>query len=528
MFWVSGDLYHPSMERREDRARTAGALAVRRAARGALENQVVETSSAPDLTVLAAPGAFLGRRAQAWRQKLVNLTLVLADVLLATLVWEVAFVLQSVWGRGQASGATVATVIPGIVAWVGIRALMGLYPGYGLDLVEELRRQTYAVLATMAIIATFTTVVQVGFLLSRMVLVLGFLGLLVFAPFARQWAKHALRKAGMWGKPVIVMGSGEHGVQLARLLKTEWGLGYCPIALIGGCLGARNVVETPGRKELEEAIEITARYGVDSITIAMPHTRREQVARLVDWSSLTFRHVIVIPNLDGVTNSAAIGRNFAGIFAVEIRHNLLIPSVRRAKRALDLVATVCGGLLVLPLIALLALLVWAESGGPVFYKAQRMGRDGNLFSCVKFRTMVRDAEAVLQKMLDENAAAREEYARYHKLREDPRVTRVGRFLRRTSLDELPQLWNVLRGEMSLVGPRPYLPRESKDIGATQSEILRVYPGITGPWQVSGRNHTSFEERVAIDARYVRNWSVWLDVVILARTVRTLLMDRGAY
>ena len=123
---------------------------------------------------------------------------------------------------------------------------------------------------------------------------------------------------------------------------------------------------------------------------------------------------------------------------------------------------------------------------------------------------------------------REEYLRYHKLRDDPRVTRVGRFLRKTSLDELPQLWNVLRGEMSLVGPRPYLPRESEEIGEAQEEVLRVPPGITGPWQVGGRSHASFEERVRMDAYYVYNWSVWLDLVLLARTVKALTLDRAAY
>jgi lipopolysaccharide/colanic/teichoic acid biosynthesis glycosyltransferase len=169
-----------------------------------------------------------------------------------------------------------------------------------------------------------------------------------------------------------------------------------------------------------------------------------------------------------------------------------------------------------------------ESGRPVFYSDKRMGRDGKLFSCVKFRTMVPDAEDLLQRMLAEDPEMREEYLKYHKLREDPRVTLVGRFLRKTSLDELPQLWNVLRGEMSLVGPRPYLPRESVDIGATQSEILRVTPGITGPWQVAGRNHTSFGERVGMDAWYVRDWSVWLDLVLLARTVQCLLVSRDAY
>jgi lipopolysaccharide/colanic/teichoic acid biosynthesis glycosyltransferase len=176
----------------------------------------------------------------------------------------------------------------------------------------------------------------------------------------------------------------------------------------------------------------------------------------------------------------------------------------------------------------LCLLAYRESRGQVFYKDQRMGRDGKLFSCIKFQTMVSEAEAVLQRLLAEDAAAREEYTRYHKLRRDPRVTRIGRYLRRTSLDELPQLWNVLRGEMSLVGPRPYLARESGDIGAAQEEILRVPPGITGPWQVAGRNQASFDERVRLDTYYVRNWSVWLDLVILARTVGSVFFSRGAF
>jgi lipopolysaccharide/colanic/teichoic acid biosynthesis glycosyltransferase len=142
--------------------------------------------------------------------------------------------------------------------------------------------------------------------------------------------------------------------------------------------------------------------------------------------------------------------------------------------------------------------------------------------------MVSNAETLLQRMLEQDIEFRKEYAKYHKLRNDPRVTRVGRFLRATSLDELPQVWNVLRGEMSLVGPRPYLPRESTEIGVTQSEILRVSPGITGPWQVSGRNHASFSERIQMDVHYVRDWSVWLDIVLLARTVKALLLDRAAY
>ncbi len=142
--------------------------------------------------------------------------------------------------------------------------------------------------------------------------------------------------------------------------------------------------------------------------------------------------------------------------------------------------------------------------------------------------MYADADFFLTGLLQTNPELRSEWERNQKLRSDPRVTPFGCFLRKTSLDELPQLWNVLRGEMSLVGPPPYLPRESEEIGFTQSEILRVPPGITGPWQVSGRSHTLFSERVRMDAHYVRDWSIWLDIVLLARTVKALLLDRAAY
>jgi Undecaprenyl-phosphate galactose phosphotransferase WbaP len=266
----------------------------------------------------------------------------------------------------------------------------------------------------------------------------------------------------------------------------------------------------------------------DTAIFAMPHARRSRLAKFVELASRNFRNVIVIPDLAGVTTSAVIARDLAGTFGVEIKHNLLDPWALRAKRMLDLALTVFGGILISPFFLALCLLVYLESRGQIFYKDQRMGRGGKSFSCIKFRTMVPDAEALLQRMLKENAEMREEYSKYHKLRRDPRVTGVGHFLRKTSLDELPQIWNVLRGEMSLVGPRPYLPRESGDIGTPQNEILRVPPGITGPWQVAGRNESFFSDRVRMDVHYVRNWSVWLDLVILARTAKSVLLSRGAF
>jgi Undecaprenyl-phosphate galactose phosphotransferase WbaP len=466
---------------------------------------------------------------QIWKQRLVAGTLVSSDVVLALVIWGLASVLQSAWGKGALSEVTVAVMVPLIAAWIGLRALLGLYPGYGLDAVEELRRHTYAVFATLAMVAVFA----VGFKveeLSRLQLVSFFLGLLILAPLTHYTVKRGLKKAGLWGKPVVVLSYRETGTNITTLLDQEWELGYNPIAVFNYRLGNS---ESPSdrvdhQRVLANVVEIARERAVDTAIFAMPLARREQLVKLVGLASISFEHVLVIPDLNGVTNSAVVARDLAGTFAVEIKYNLLNPWALRAKRAADLVATVIGGTLVVPLLVVLALLVYLESGGAVLYTDRRMGQNGNLFSCVKFCTMVPDAEASLQRILERDPRLREEYSTYHKLHDDPRVTTVGRFLRKTSLDELPQLWNVLRGEMSLVGPRPYLPRESKEIGIAQSEILRVPPGISGPWQVAGRNQAAFGERVQMDVHYVRDWSVWLDIVLLCRTVKTVLLGRGAY
>lgn len=470
-------------------------------------------------------------KAGRWRQRGVVASLILSDIFLASLVWSVAYVFQSIWGRGGLSEVAVAVVAPSVAVWIGLRLLLGLYPGYGLDTAERLRRHTYSVFATLAILAIFALALQIGGSLSRLLLMSAVVGLLLLAPLGQSFAKWGMQKIGLWGKPVVILGYKDTGIGVAQLLREEWGLGYIPIALFDYRLvPSEELLETAFYQEeaLEDAIDFARKWGVHDAIFAMPYIRREQLAALISRASISFRHILVIPNLSGITNSDATARNLAGTFAVEIRYNLLDPWALRAKRAFDLVATVAGSIFVAPLILVLTLLVYLDSRGPIFYKDCRMGRDGNPFACMKFRTMVPNAETLLQQVLDEDAKSREEYMMYHKLRNDPRVTLVGRFLRKTSLDELPQLWNVLRGEMSLVGPRPYLPRESEEIGPAQEEILRVPPGITGLWQASGRNHKSFYERVKMDEYYVRDWSIWLDIIILARTVKTVLLGKGAH
>jgi exopolysaccharide production protein ExoY len=180
-----------------------------------------------------------------------------------------------------------------------------------------------------------------------------------------------------------------------------------------------------------------------------------------------------------------------------------------------------------PLMLVVALLIWQRDGAPVLFAHYRVGRNGKLFRCLKFRTMLRNAEQVLGELLANDPKAREEWAREQKLANDPRITPVGHFLRKTSLDELPQLINVLRGEMSLVGPRPITVAELTKYGSVRWHYLCVRPGITGLWQVSGRNDVSYGERVALDRRYVESRSLWMDVAILVRTVKVVLARDGA-
>lgn len=493
---------------------------------------------------------FHTRRVQRRRQLWVVFVLMLSDLLFALLVWGVVDTLyyvwgadiapssaavarlEEVWGSGTISQINAINVLPSVAVWIIMRMALGLYPGYALTAAEKLRRQTYALAATVAMVATFALTFHVGILLARLPLAISFLALLFLAPLLRALVERQLIKDGAWGRTTVILGANEVGACVVRSLRKEPAIGLVPVAVFddrrtpeGGALEG-----VPYHGALQEARHVSRESGVDTAIIAMPQAYHDDFVEVINRGSSVFRNLIVVPNVTSgamIANSAVRGRDLGGILGLEVKHNLLDPWARRTKRILDLVLVVSGGFLILPVLLILALLVRLESQGTVFYADRRLGRKAKPFYCLKFRTMVPEAENILQRLLAEDDAARHEYSKYHKLRNDPRVTRVGRFLRKTSLDELPQIWNVLRGEMSLVGPRPYLPRETPNMFGAQ-EILRVRPGITGPWQVGGRNNTSFAERNEIDVHYIRDWSVWLDLVILARTVKIVALRAGAH
>jgi Undecaprenyl-phosphate galactose phosphotransferase WbaP len=272
---------------------------------------------------------------------------------------------------------------------------------------------------------------------------------------------------------------------------------------------------------------VAVQHGVYHAVVVPPESRPAAIASLFADYLYTIPNIFILSDL-AKTSGHWSPQQLDGLTGIQLQQNLMLPLPRMTKRLMDVVVALFGGLLLLPLLFYIAVAVKMSSRGPILYGHERFGKDGRRFKAWKFRSMFQDANVLLEQHLEAHPELMEEWEKDHKLRYDPRSTRIGRFIRKTSLDELPQLWNVLRGDMSLVGPRPIVAAEIEKYGQYYSLYTMVTPGITGLWQVSGRNNTTYEERVQLDSYYVRNWSPWLDMYLLIRTIRIVLFAEGAY
>ncbi|MDR5709089.1 MAG: exopolysaccharide biosynthesis polyprenyl glycosylphosphotransferase [Armatimonadota bacterium] len=393
------------------------------------------------------------------------------------------------------------------VAFLAALAYAGLYTRR-MPRWEEIRRCLGA--ATVGAVLAFA-LVSVGKFqedVSRPVLVLTWMGSLVTLPAARGLAKRALFSLGPWRCKTLVVGEVGAALAVASALNRDPSLGYEVVGIV---------------PDWREAPKAAASWGAREVVVLASGLGRSDVLRVVEALRPVAENVLLVPDLAEVP---VLSLEVLGLFedrAVLLRvpNTLLNPWNGLIKRAMDLALGSALALLAAPVVAAAAMAVKLDSSGPAFHVEPRIGRGGRRFPCFKLRTMYVDAPARLEAHLATDPEAQEEWERYRKLRShDPRVTRVGRFLRRWSLDELPQLWNVLRGEMSLVGPRPYLPEEMALLSA--DGMLDVSPGMTGLWQVSGRNALDFRTRQLLDRWYVGNWSPWLDLFILLRTPPAIL------
>ena len=399
-------------------------------------------------------------------------------------------------------------------------------------ILETVRQIFYAVLYALITCILALYFMQASVLASRLYVVL--FG--VFALFNVYAARYALLKflkvTNTFMKTVILIGAGKTAEQVLRSFEEDLGYRYKVI----GILDDNPVSQTLPQKfllmgTLDNAAEIVRDSGVKTVIVTVPGMEKEKLQVLLEHIQPYVRDIIFVPDLIGVPlyNVEAQTLFNEQIMMLSLRNNLARRRNRAFKRLFDIFV---GGLLCIPIIPILlviAICIKLDSKGPAFFNGQRIGKNGKTFTCYKFRSMHTNAGEILKEYLAAHPAAQEEWNTFAKLRDyDPRVTKVGRWIRKYSLDELPQILNVIKGDMSLVGPRPYLLREKEDIGEYLSTITLTVPGITGFWQTSGRNDVSFAGRVAMDTWYVRNWSVWIDLVYLFKTVKTVFTGKGAY
>jgi Undecaprenyl-phosphate galactose phosphotransferase WbaP len=371
---------------------------------------------------------------------------------------------------------------------------------------------------------------------SRLWFIAGWFLALIFVALARVAIKLFFIHTGEWQRATVILGIGRNAREAARALNDELLMGLEIVAFLvpPGESAPADTLEIRGRKIPvfplgADPDETLIRLGSPQLIVALEADSLLPHQHLLQKLSARHRDLNIIPPLKGLP---LYGMEITHFFSHEVlmltvRNNLARPGPRLLKRAFDLVASACLLVLFAPLLAFFSWKI-RRSGGGAIYGHSRIGQHGKPFQCLKFRTMVPNAQKALEDVLARDPKARDEWGRDFKLKNDPRITPIGLLLRETSLDELPQLWNVFKGEMSLVGPRPIIAEELERYGDQVDYYLEAPPGMTGLWQISGRNDTGYEDRVALDCWYVRNWSLWYDLVIMIKTVRVVLGRNGAY
>lgn len=458
-------------------------------------------------------------------------SIVLADLVGLTMAGALAVVVRYLFHAQFAPGDYISFA-PSILIFLIIFTFSGLYPGVGTSPIEEFRLILRASSISVLLVIGTTFFLRQGILSSRIVFVLAWLLTIIFVPISRRFMRGLCSRQPWWGIPTVIIGDHATGRMMLNLLEGHHRVGLRPVALLVEPGFTPTAYSDQATNvfcgDLADGKRLANEYKDCFAVIAMPTSGSDRILAVLNEYADNYRRVLVIPNLFGVKSLSVSAKDICGVLAVELDQKLTLFIPQRVKRCFDLIVSTTVAFLFSPVFLLLCLLVRMSSPGPIFYGQLRIGKSGQTFKVWKFRSMVVNADAVLKSHLDANPAMREEWECDHKLKRDPRVTWAGRFLRKSSLDELPQIWNVICGEMSLVGPRPITQSEIERYGKIFGQYLRVIPGVTGLWQVSGRNNTSYELRTRIDDYYVRNWSLSMDLYILFRTFKTIFLSEGAY
>jgi Undecaprenyl-phosphate galactose phosphotransferase WbaP len=466
---------------------------------------------------------------------LTTTTFVFSDALGVMLAIGWGFFCVKIYGwaimdfRGIINSKSFITYWPYLPVFLLIFQILNLYPGISLAPAEELRRFT---------IGSFMA--HGGVILSRYIeksdldsitvaLVISFFFSTIILLTARSITHWLLYKTRLGGIATVIYGSDSTGKLVVDCLLGDIRTGYVPVLILDD--NPNGIDEYRGIPIIHDTSigpEIVSKYKIKMAMVAMPELGNQGLKHIMNNSVSAFRHSAFIPDFFSAANIWMTARDFGGVLGFITDNKLKMSWNLHLKRLMDLSFVIIGGILILPFLLFLALLIKINSPGPVLYKHKRLGMNGKYFYAYKFRSMVSDSQDRLQKLLESDPEIKKEWETNHKIQNDPRITSLGRFLRRTSFDEFPQLINILKGEMSLVGPRPIVDEEVEKYGEDFNRIFSVRPGLTGLWQVSGRSNTNYSERVSYDTYYLQSWSGWLDLWVIYMTFGAIAHGRGAY
>jgi Undecaprenyl-phosphate galactose phosphotransferase WbaP len=413
-----------------------------------------------------------------------------------------------------------------------------LYPGIGINPAEEIK-----LVVRYSFIALFITLLTIFILqLGRASIFTTPLFTLAFSivtTLLLRWSVRILAtQAGTWGEPVVILARGSQIDSLTSYFLKRRRLGFIPILSVTDSAVKKATTGSIPVIDLQRLLTASPVKDVGTILVDASFFGRKLRNNSYNKLIHMFKHIIFISDMNWLEGASLGVRDFEGLTGIEARKEQITSISALIKRGMDIFGSLLGILFFAPLMLLVIILIKLDSPGPIFYLQERIGKDRrknkrsgsdtHKIRIYKFRSMYLDADKALAKYLAANPQARLEWDQTQKLHADPRITRVGKWLRKFSIDEIPQLFNILKGEMSLVGPRPMMTNQIKLYGNGFETYASVRPGLTGLWQVSGRNTTTFRERARFDRYYVHNWSVWLDLYILARTVWVVLSRNGAY
>jgi Undecaprenyl-phosphate galactose phosphotransferase WbaP len=462
-----------------------------------------------------------------------SISFIFSDLLAILLSFAWGFFWVRIYGfindYGSINAKSFITYWPYLPVFILIFNIFHMYPGISLAPSEELRRFSIgSVLAYGGIIFSryiengFWDSINTAFIISCVFSTI----ILLTARSVMHWFLHITRLGGI---PTVIYGCGGTGRLVAKCLQNSTRSGYLPVLMLDdNPLSEDEYLGIPVIHETTIGPEIVKRYNIKMAIVAMPNLDPQKLKHLINTSVSAFRYNVIIPSYFNITTIWMSVRDFSGVLGIDTSNKLKMGLNLKIKRLMEIFIVIFGGILVMPFLLLIALFIKLNSPGPVLYKHKRVGKDGKDFYIYKFRSMVVDAEQKLKKIFETDPELKTEWENNQKLQKDPRITGFGKFLRRASIDEFPQLINILKGEMSLVGPRPIVDEEVSKYGEDYDRIFSIRPGLTGLWQVSGRSHTDYHDRISYDTYYLQNWSVWLDLWVIYKTIGVVLNGKGAY